>query len=199
MKRSITTRTPLNVVHECGDPQQRPAKLARARGPFTGLEQQQQQEHLQHAHSIPARSTPSSKAVLWQTLHLIKTVNAVNTVSANIDAVGSTVPAAAMPATLTAANTSLAACQQAVGLATDLLQAHTHRGNVHLADKALRVAEAAAAATCRRLLQAKQLAIQMQQQQQQQQQHMQAAAAAAALYEDEELADTCSSSCLRLP
>jgi hypothetical protein len=85
-----------------------------------------------------------------------------------------------------------------VHLATALLQANT--ADVHLTDKALRVAEAAIAATSQRLGQAKQLAIQMRQQQLQQQLYMQdAAAAAAADLEDEELADTCSSCILQLP
>lgn len=98
-----------------------------------------------------------------------------------------------MPATLTAAvNTSLAACQRTVGLASELMEASgASEAGVLLADKALRVAEAAVAATCRRLRQAQRLAAQVQQQH--------AAAAAAARGEDEELTDTCSSCSCSMP
>ncbi|WIA44258.1 hypothetical protein OEZ86_010561 [Tetradesmus obliquus] len=191
MKRCNNFDSSRTVMHERGKAQPRPAKSARATGCSTALDQQQQ--HLQEPHSAAADATPSSKTALWEMLHLIRTINAVNEVSASIDAAGAAVPAAAMPATLTAANTSLAACQRAVGLVSELMEASgASETGVLLADKALRVAEAAVAATCRRLRQAQRLAAQVQQQQA-------AAAAAAARGEDEELTDTCSSCSCSMP
>jgi hypothetical protein len=95
-----------------------------------------------------------------------------------------TLLAAALPAALAAAHTSLTACERAVALGTALLEANSP--NLQLMEKALMVAEAAVAAACRRLSLVKQYVTALHQEQQPQQQVV-------AEYEDDELADTCSS------
>lgn len=91
MKRCSNFDSSHTVMHECGEAQPRPAKSARATGCSTALDQQQQQ-HRQEPRSATADATPSSKTALWEMLHLIRTINAVNEVSASIDAAGAAVP-----------------------------------------------------------------------------------------------------------
>ena len=51
-----------------------------------------QQQHRQEPHSATADAKSSSKTALWEMLHLIRTINAVNEVSGSIDAAGAAVP-----------------------------------------------------------------------------------------------------------
>jgi hypothetical protein len=99
--------------------------------------------------------------------------------------------AAALPAALAAADSSLTACMRAVSLASELFAADSL--DVRMTDKALRVAEAAIAATQKHMIQVHQLASQVHMQKQLLQQ-VPFAMAAGRENADDDLADTCCSS-----